>query len=395
MKLVKKQLDKHSGGFVVLVPQDREDIWTIYNLVQSDDEVELLTTRNVKKMNKDGSFGKSEKKTLKLRLKVVDVDYESSEELMRVKGLTVNPVDDVPLNSYHTAEIGLNQKCTIFKDQWDQVSLDLIDKACSLADKAEVGAVVLEEGVAHICLITDNMTSMVNKVEKSIPKKRRGDSKDHDRAVTRFLEMTADSIRRNLPIEKLKAIILASPGFLSKNLYDTIFAKAAVEGDKGLLQMRSKFVVTQSSTGYLQGLDELMGKPEIQQRLADTKFAKQKKVLEEFLSNLNADNGKAYYGPQELQAALELGPGVIKTLLISDALFRSSKVSERKHYIEVVEQVNEYGGEVLIFSSLHESGIQIDQLTGIGLILNYPVYDLGQGDEEEDDEEEEEDYISE
>jgi protein pelota len=48
-----------------------------------------------------------------------------------------------------------------------------------------------------------------------------------------------------------------------------------------------------------------------------------------------------------------------------------------------VEEVKAAGGEVLIFSSIHESGKQLDQLTGVAAILNFPLPEIESEDEEE------------
>jgi protein pelota len=48
-------------------------------------------------------------------------------------------------------------------------------------------------------------------------------------------------------------------------------------------------------------------------------------------------------------------------------------VHKRQQYINLVEQVRGQGGTVLIFSSLHTSGEQLNQLTGIAAILNFPL----------------------
>ena len=39
----------------------------------------------------------------------------------------------------------------------------------------------------------------------------------------------------------------------------------------------------------------------------------------------------------------------------------------------MVEAVRARGGEALIFSSMHESGQQLDQISGIAAILTYPL----------------------
>ena len=51
----------------------------------------------------------------------------------------------------------------------------------------------------------------------------------------------------------------------------------------------------------------------------------------------------------------------------------ASEPSIRHHYVEMVEAVRARGGEALIFSSMHESGQQLDQISGIAAILTYPL----------------------
>lgn len=51
-------------------------------------------------------------------------------------------------------------------------------------------------------------------------------------------------------------------------------------------------------------------------------------------------------------------------------------MAERKRFVNLVEQVRDAGGDVKIFSSLHVSGEQLDQLTGIAAILRFPMPEL-------------------
>lgn len=383
MKLVSQHFEKDSSGSITLVPEDKEDLFTLYNLIHKQDEVTLKTMRNIKKSDsvKGGSKAKVEKKLLRLTLSVESVEFDPSDENLRIRGKVTNDVEDVPVGTYHTAELTFKYPFTLIKDNWDDIDLDLINKSCSVEEKAEVGAVVLQEGVAHICLITENMTVLRQKVEKSIARKKRGDSSSHDKSLDKFYETVSETLLRDLPVLKLKAIILASPGFTAKGLFDKIFQIATLKNDKEILQSKSKFLVTHSSTGFLQGLDEVLKNPEVQNQLSNTKFAKDVLLLDDFFKTLNADDGKAWYGPAEVEKAVNMG--AVKNLLLTDSLFRSDDLGVRKHYIELSEIVKNSGGEVTIFSSLHESGIQLDQITGVAVILNYPVYDL---DEEEENE---------
>lgn len=386
MKLVSQQINRDSSGEVTVVPQDKEDLWVLYNLIHKDDVLTLKTYRNVKPTPQS----KSQQKLLTLHLKAVSSEFIASEGLLRIKSQTTEPHDLVPMNSFHTAEVLFNFPVTISKEEWDQLALDAVSTACDIDSKAEVGAVVFEEGVGHVCIITDNMTIIKAKIEKSIPKKRRGDSSAHDKAVAKFLSTLVTSTIRNLDLVKLKAIVLVAPGIMADSMFKLIVTSLEESGDKELIRTKEKFITAKSSTGYLQGLEEALKTPQLTKRLNDTKVQKNVSLFDEFMADLNLDNGKAYYGEKDVAKALDLGPGVVKTLLVSDKLFKNDDIAKRKYYISLVERVENESGEVSIFSSLHDSGKQLDGLTGIAVILNYPVYGL---DEDQEEEEEEEEFI--
>lgn len=69
---------------------------------------------------------------------------------------------------------------------------------------------------------------------------------------------------------------------------------------------------------------------------------------------LASDEQRAWYGPDHV--ALAADRGAVGTLLISDELFRAGDPEVRRRYVSIVEDVREKRGEVLIFSSMHESG---------------------------------------
>jgi protein pelota len=61
---------------------------------------------------------------------------------------------------------------------------------------------------------------------------------------------------------------------------------------------------------------------------------------------------------------------------VTDELFRGKSVAQRKKFVKLFEKVREFGGKTLVFSSLHTSGEQLGQLTGIAAILTFPLPDL-------------------
>ena len=114
--------------------------------------------------------------------------------------------------------------------------------------------------------------------------------------------------------------------------------------------------------------------PSIQAKLADTKAFKQTQALNRFLEMLNNDSDKAYYSYSHVAKAQE--KGAIQTLLLVDSLFRANDIKTRAKYVKLVEDCRESGAEVLIFSSLHVSGKQLEQMSGVAAILRFPLPEI-------------------
>lgn len=103
--------------------------------------------------------------------------------------------------------------------------------------------------------------------------------------------------------------------------------------------------------------------------LNNAQLSKEIEVLNKFMRLLDTDPDKAYYGYFHVQKANE--ELAIDSLLISDDLFRSSDVATRKKYVALVESVRENGGTVYVFSTMHVSGQQLQQVSGVAAILRY------------------------
>lgn len=77
--------------------------------------------------------------------------------------------------------------------------------------QADLAAVVMDEGIAHVCLVTNHMTVLRAKIEQSIPRKRRGSSTQHDKALRRFYDATAQVRSRPAALRRAAAVDWAAP----------------------------------------------------------------------------------------------------------------------------------------------------------------------------------------
>ncbi|KTW26772.1 mRNA surveillance protein pelota [Pneumocystis carinii B80] len=275
------------------------------------------------------------------------------------------------MGSYHTLDLRLHNNFKLTKQEWDSIALERLNEACDPNKTAKVGAVVLQEGLANICLITEYMTILRQRVEVQIPRKRKDNTSDYQKGINKFYETVMQAMLRSFDFTNLKVVLIASPGFISETLIKYIFDEAVKADNKELLQSRPKFLRIHCSSGHMHSLNEVLKSPNILAKLADTKFVQETAALDRFYKILHNDQEKVWYGTKEVSWAIECK--AVETLLISDMLFRSNDVNKRQYYVKLVETVKQYGGKVLIFSSLHESGIQLNQLTGIAAILSFPI----------------------
>ena len=385
MRLVKQSIERDGSGSVTLHPEEPEDMWFTYNLIREGDLLRASAIRRVTTESATGSTS-STRVHMNLAISVTALDFDMQAAQLHVSGRIVEETKYTKVGQFHTLDLELNRNFTLEKkDGWDTVAKALVREACDPVKSADVWAVVMQEGLANIAVLTGHRTVHRQKIEMMVPKKRgTGRQSDHDKGMEKFFQTTLDTLLRHIDLSEPKPILLASPGFTAQGFLKHLMDFAIRTGNKALLAQKSNFIVAHSASGYMHSLDEILRSPEVLARLKDTKYARETRLMDEFKAMLRRDDGKAWYGPKEVEQAVEKGAvgrggGVI---LISDTLFRAQDINERKRWVRLVDKVRDVeGGEVRILSGTHDSGKQLEGLGGIATILTFPLEDL---DEDED-----------
>jgi len=362
MKLVFKKLEKDGKGTITLVPKEAEDMWHVYNLIQVGDLVRAFTFRNVKTTGPTGSV-KSEKVKIVLTIQVSQIDFDTKSSQIRIAGKNREQNKFVQLGAHHTIELALHRKFTIEKERWDAMHLERVDMATDPSKSADLAAVVLQEGIAHICLITSYTTLIRQKISVAVPRKRAGSGSRHGKALDKFYEAIYDGIERHVDFSIVKAVLIASPAFYKDDCIRKIMQHAAKRGNKAILESKNKFIPRHASSGYIQALREVLADPECSELIKSTKAFDEVESLERFFEMMNKNPDQAFYGFDDVVKANEAK--AIHELLVTDTLFRSDDIATRRKYVDLVESAKDNGALVKVFSSLHVSGQQLDQLTGV------------------------------
>jgi protein pelota len=295
MKLLKKRISfKDSSGMVLLRPDTAEDLWHAYNLLQVGDLVRCTTIRKVVKESNTGSTSSSKKRML-LTIDVRAVDFDVDVLQVRLSGTVRSENDNVRMGAYHTLTLELNQNFSIEKECWDQILLDRLDEATHPDRQAELAAVVMQPGLAHVCLVTGALTITKARIEVSIPKKRTGSSQ-HQKSTTKFYEQVYQAVLRHIDFSKVKCVVLGSPGFVKDDFFQYIQQESVRRDDRSIIENKSKFVLCKASSGHKHALEDVFSDPAILAQMTETKVAREVEALNRFMRMMAVDPDKAYYG---------------------------------------------------------------------------------------------------
>lgn len=151
------------------------------------------------------------------------------------------------MGSHHTLDIEVERSFTVFKPEgWDSVAVATLQQALSDDKNGALAAVVMQEGLAHICLITQFRTVLKTRVETVVPKKR-DTASDQDSGMRRFFEKTLSSLLRAIDFKESRPLLLASPGFVAADFKEYIAKQGRDKSDKVLTAVAKQATVIHSS----------------------------------------------------------------------------------------------------------------------------------------------------
>lgn len=355
--------------------EEEEDMYRLYNLIAKGDTVEAATVRNVVIETKSGNRDKN-RMQMKIAIKVEKIEFDSEQCSLRLNGKNMKENEHIKMGQYHTLEIELHRSLSIEKDNWDPLYLEILDEAIDPTKNADIVAVVMQEGIANLCLVKAAITKNCAKIERTIPKKKAG-NQQYEKAIVKFYDDIYRAIQKHIQFDIVKVVLVGSPGFYAEEFLKHLFERAARETDSAwgiaVLKNRGKFVKAHTSCGYKKAIDEMFGTPEILSQLGDVKAADEVRALQHFYDIFSTDSDRAVYGIKDVLTADS--HQAIDFLLITDKLYRSDDYALRGQYVQLIDSVKSSGGRVFKFSSMHASGEQLNMYTGVAATLRFPLPD--------------------
>ena len=377
MKLLMTKGDAFDGGKAnsygqaTLLPEEIEDLWHTYNLIAKGDKLLATTFRKVQKESSTGSVD-SQKVKMSLAINVGRVDFDPDGGSLRVSGTIASEHEGLRLGSHHTLELELHRKYTLAKAAWDSLYLDRIAEATEgPVATADVAALLMQQGLANLCLVSGGMSITRARLECRAPTKGNAAVQAGAKKETeKWYEQILQAVLRHVDFSVVKCVVLAGPGFVKDQWWE--WAQRACERRelRAFMAARPRWVLCHASSGYKHALKEVFNSEEAAARLADTRAAAEVTALRGFFDLLAASPDRVTYGLRPVAAAAERG--AIQVLLLADSLLRAQHVTRRKAYVELVDAVKALGAKVHVFSSMHVSGEQLAGFSGVAAVLRFP-----------------------
>ena len=344
MRVLKKNL-RGDEGEITLLPESLDDLWHLQHLVARGDLVFALTHRKVAAIADKMRPEKMERKTVRLGVKVEDIEFHIYSNWLRLHGVIKSGMD---VGAYHTLNIEVGTDLSILKYHWRPDMLQRIDDAVAESLRPRVVLALVEEGEATIGVLRQFGVQMAAELRMGSGKGSGIDTRaEFFRDVAAAMNQTAGEGAQ---------VILAGPGFTKEDLKKVI--------DSSYPDLAERIAMDDASSIGRSGFQEVLRRGAVKSVLESSRIAKEAKLIEDLFREIATD-GKAAYGIKEVQTAVNYG--AVEHLLVLDELARRGRVDE------IMREVGNARGKVVIFSSEFEPGERLRSLGGVAALLRFKI----------------------
>ena len=357
-------------GSVNITVETVEDFWVLAMVIRPGDKISSQVRRKVKTISK---IGKQTTKTIitTATVKVTEVCYQAGVDEMLLRGTLTHDVEDAKKGTFQRVMLAIGREFTLTKKCWDKFSFEQIEEAGNPESGSSVAAVLMQSGLANICIVGKNTTILKRKITKSIPKvKAHGSNGKSVTEKQKFYELVANALITDVNIDDMKCIILASPGFYATEFEKFLSDNAARFKLQNAFSSK-KFVVAAVSDAHLPSLESLLAKPEMERHVAHLKSAVQAKIWDTFMRRMTTDVSMVAIGSANVEKCREMG--ALEHVLVTEKHILSMNLEDRLAFCAKREELEGAHIPVTTFSTKHASGDQLEQLGGIVALLKFAV----------------------
>ena len=342
-------------GIVEVVPETLDDLWHLSHIIEVGDNASSKTTRRIQDNTGDKiRSDRGIKKTFYLGLDIENVSFQLFTGKLRLTGvITKGPEDLIPLGSHHTLEVKLNTPLKITKTRWPKWAIKRLNQAIDASKKLSAIIVVIEDDSATLGLMRQFGIEYYGPIKGNVSGKWIVD-KNRQKSIIQFYEKIIDSVSK---FDSIQNIVIAGPGFVKNDFYDYLKDKHSELADKSIIES--------TGSGGRNGISEVLKKGTVEKLTSENRVALEMGAINNLLTQIAKNSSKVAYGEKETIRAIDLG--AVSQLLILDTKVGDNNIGEAMDMVENMK------GDVMVVSSEHEGGKQLESLGGMAAILRYQI----------------------
>ena len=124
-------------------------------------------------------------------------------------------------------------------------------------------------------------------------------------------------------------------------------------------------IIESTGSGGRNGISEVLKKGTVEKLTAENRVAIEMAAVDNLLTGIGKNSSKIAYGLKETKNAINMG--AVDQLLILDVKVAGEDMGDAMDMVENMK------GEVMVISSEHEGGKQLESLGGMAAILRYEI----------------------
>lgn len=347
MKITFKDL-KH--GEIKLIPENLDDIWHLYNIIDEGDLVRAVSFRTDEQKDDKKRSKKAEKKRMKIGLRVSEVKFHEFSDRLRIHGKIEEASQD--LGSFHTLNIDAEKmdKLSIIKEQWKDHQLKRIDEAVKQSQEAILTFVSLDEDTATIAILRHSGVQWITDIDS----KRSGKMFESVDTSKEYFGEILFVVKTNKSKDTM--LVIVGPGF-SKDHFINF-------GKEKEPQLFENFITHGTGQSGMNGIHEAIKTGVIKQITKENRVVFETTLIEKLFEEIKK-SGLATYGEKEVKNAII--NGAVERLLITDVLVRKT---EGEDLLKLAKQAN---SEFTIINTQHEAGKKMEGIGGVAALLRYKI----------------------
>ena len=352
MRIVDRAVVEDGRDRVTVVPDTLDDLWHLQYIIEPGDRVAGDTTRRIQRTDDQMRDTGGEREHLWAEVAVEDVEFHKFATRLRVGGTIEACSREDQLGAHHTLNVEVHDELEIEKrfkpDQWDR-----LEEAAAATDEPDVAIVAIEEGDIYVATVEAYGTEERARITGSTGKGEYASQREE-----LFAEL-AKLLSRMEPT----AVVFAGPGFTKQDALDYV-----VEAHP---ELADRIRTVDTSAGGSRGVHEALKRGAVDEIRTETRVAEEAALIDELTERI-ATGERVVYGPEGIKRAAEYG--AVETLLVVDDRLRRERSTAGDWSIDVdavVEQVEQQGGDVVVFSHEFDPGEQLSNLGGIAGLLRY------------------------